>query len=284
MLTLGRWQLASIVDGSFALDGGAMFGIVPRPLWEKELAPDARNRVRLAARCLLAVEADGRRRVLVDDGMGDKWDAKKTEIYAVERRGGGLDAALAAHGFGRADITDVVLSHLHFDHAGGTTRRGAGGALEVSFPNATFHLQRRNWQWALAPTEKDRGSYLAENFEALAHCGRLHLLDGPCELHPDLEIIVSDGHTAGQQLPRFHAGSTHLTFCGDVIPTRAHLRVPWVMAYDLHPLTTMEEKKMLLAEALEDDGILFLEHDPEIAACRVQESDGHPVFREAVAL
>jgi glyoxylase-like metal-dependent hydrolase (beta-lactamase superfamily II) len=138
--------------------------------------------------------------------------------------------------------------------------------------------------WAQSPTEKDRRSYRAEDFDALAHCGKLHLVEGPCELLPELELVVSDSHTVGGQIPRFHAGSTHLTFCGDVIPTRAHIRVPWIAAYDLQPLTTMEEKKMILAEAIEDDGILFFEHDPEIAACRLREEDGQPAFREAVAV
>jgi glyoxylase-like metal-dependent hydrolase (beta-lactamase superfamily II) len=284
MLQLGRWKLAAVLDGTFALDGGAMFGIVPRPLWEKQLAPDERNRVRLASRCLLAIDEGAGRRVLVDAGLGEKWDPRRADLYGLDRSGGGLDRALEGHGLSRGDLTDVVLTHLHFDHAGGVTRRGPGGAVECTFPSATFHVQRRNWQWAQAPSERDRGSYLAENFEPLAHCGRLHLLDGPCELLPDLEIIVSDGHTTGQQLPRFHGGGTHLTFCGDVIPTRAHLRVAWGMAYDLHPLTTIEEKKMLLAQALEDDGILFFEHDPHVAACRVAESDGQPGFREAVEL
>jgi glyoxylase-like metal-dependent hydrolase (beta-lactamase superfamily II) len=283
MLGLGRWRLASVLDGTFALDGGAMFGVVPRPLWEKEAPPDARNRIRLAARCLLAVDEAAGRRVLVDTGPGDKWDARAAERYALDRSRGDLAAGLARHGVAREDVTDVVLTHLHFDHAGGVTRR-AGAGLELVFPRATFHLQRRSWHWALAPTERDRGSYLPGDLEALAHSNRLHLLDGACELLPDLEIIVSEGHTAGQQLPRFHGEGTHLTFCGDVIPTRAHLRVPWVMAYDLQPLVTVEEKKMLLAEAIEDDGILFLEHDPEIAACRVAEADGQPAFREAVDL
>jgi len=282
MLSLGRYRLASVLAGTFALDGGAMFGIVPRPLWEKQVPPDSRNRIRLAARCLLAVDSEGPRRILVDDGMGDKWDAKRADIYAVEGRD--LDAELARHGVARQDVTDVILTHLHFDHAGGTTRRGAGGRLELAFPNATYHLQRRNWQWAHAPSERDAGSFLAENFEALQHSNRLHLLDGEAELFPGLELIVSEGHTVGQQLPRVHGDGTHLTFCGDVIPTRAHIRVSWVMAYDLQPLTTVEEKKVLLAQALEDDGILFFEHDPDVAACRLGEKEGQPVFREAVEL
>jgi glyoxylase-like metal-dependent hydrolase (beta-lactamase superfamily II) len=282
MLALGRWRLAAVEDGTYALDGGAMFGAVPRAVWAGHAAPDPENRVRLAVRCLLAIDDAARRCVLVDAGLGDGWDGARAERYAVVR-GGGLDAALARHGVARDDVTDLVLTHLHFDHAAGAVRRGRAG-LEAAFPRADVHLQRRQWHWALAPSDKDRASYVAEHLEALAHCGRLHLLDGGCELHEDLEIIASDGHTVGQQLPRFHGGGTHLTFCGDVIPTRAHLRVPWVMAYDLHPLTTIEEKKMLLAEALEDDGVLFFEHDPAIPACRLQEADGHPAFRERVDL
>jgi glyoxylase-like metal-dependent hydrolase (beta-lactamase superfamily II) len=283
MLRLGRWRLAAVQDGTFALDGGGMFGIVPRPLWEKAMAPDARNRIRLAARCLLAVADDGRR-VLVDDGIGDKLDAKRTEIYGVDRSGGGLDSGLATLGLTRADVTDVILTHLHFDHAGGTTRRRADGALELAFPNATYHLQRRNWQWAHAPSEKDQGSFLPENFALLEHSVHLHLVDGELTLYPDLELIVSEGHTVAQQLPRFHGEGTHLTYCGDVIPTRAHVRVPWVMAHDLYPLTTIEEKKMILAQALEDDGILFFEHDPEVAAVRLREEEGRAAVREAVPL
>jgi glyoxylase-like metal-dependent hydrolase (beta-lactamase superfamily II) len=238
----------------------------------------------VAARSLLAVDESSRRCVLVDAGMGDAPDPRRAERYAIDRSSGDLDASLARHGLTRADVTDLVLTHLHFDHAGGATRRGPGGAMEPAVPRATVHVQRRHWHWALAPTDRDRGSYVAESLEALGRSGHLHLLDGACELFPGLELIASDGHTVGQQLPRFQGGGTHLTFCGDVIPTRAHLKVTWVMAYDLNPLMTIEDKKMLLAEALEDDGVLFFEHDPDVAACRLQESDGHPGFREPVDL
>ncbi len=284
MLALGRWRLAALVDATFSLDGGAMFGIVPRTLWERHSPPDAENRIRLAARCLLAVDAAAGRRVLVDDGMGEMWDAKKRAMYAIDRPGGGVQGGLAVHGLRPEDVTDVVLTHLHFDHAGGTTRRAPDGRLQLSFPDATYHVQRRNWSWAHAPSERDAGSFLPENFAMLEHSDRLHLVDGEGELMPGLELIVSEGHTVAQQLARFHGDGTHLTYCGDVIPTRAHLRLPWVMAYDQHPLTTIEEKKVLLAQALEDDGILFFEHDPELAACRLREEDGHAAFREAVAL
>lgn len=284
MLTLGRYRLASILDANFALDGGAMFGIVPRPLWEKQSPPDERNRIRLAVRCLLAFDDGAGRRILVDDGIGDKWDAKHTQIYAIDRSAGGLDAGLAAAGLSRGDITDVILTHLHFSHARGTVRRGAGGRPELAFPRATHHLQRRNWQWAHASSERDRRSYLPGDFELLRHSNRLHLLEGETELFPDLELVVSEGHTVGQQLPRIRGDGTHLVCCGDLIPTRAHLPPAWIMAYDLHPMTTLEEKKVLVAQALEEDGILFFAHDPEVAAGRLGEKDGQPVFREAVAL
>jgi glyoxylase-like metal-dependent hydrolase (beta-lactamase superfamily II) len=286
MLTLGRWELAAVEDCRFALDGGGLFGVVPKPVWEKQAPADARNRVKLAVRCLLAVDRDAKRRVLVDAGVGEKLDAKRADLYAVDRSAcGGLDAGLARHGVRREDITDVILTHLHFDHAGGATRRGPTGALELAFPRATYHLQRRNWLWAHSPTEKDRASFVGdEEFELLAHSSQLHLIEGEIDLFPDFDLIVSEGHTVGQQLPRFRGDGTHLLFAGDLVPTRAHLRASWVMAFDLHPLTTIEEKKIMLAEALEDGGVVFFEHDPDVAACRLGEQDGHPVFREAVEL
>jgi glyoxylase-like metal-dependent hydrolase (beta-lactamase superfamily II) len=279
---LGRYELHAVRDGTFALDGGAMFGIVPRPLWERRIAPDPRNRIPLAARCLLAVDRAARRVILVDDGMGDKWDAKRTDIYAIDKSRGDLLGGLAARGIAPADVTDVVLTHLHFDHAGGTTRRGPDGALALTFPRAIHHVQRRAWQWAHAPSERDAGSFLHEDFDLLQHSNLLHLVDGTPELFPDVELTVSEGHTVAQQLPRFHGDGTHLSFCGDVLPTSAHLRPSWIMGYDLLPLTVIEEKKVLVAEALEDDGVLFFAHDPAVSACRLEERDGQPAFREAV--
>lgn len=283
-MRVGRYDIASVVDASFALDGGAMFGVVPRPLWERKIAPDARNRIPLASRCVLAVDRAARRVILVGNGIGDKWDAKRTDIYAIDRSAGGLEAALARLGVGREDVTDVVLTHLHFDHAGGTTRRGPGGKLELSFPRAAHHVHRRAWQLAHAPSEKDAGSFRLEDFELLQHSNHLHLVDGDSELFPDVELVTAEGHTAGQQLPRFHGDGIHVTFCGDVIPTHVHLRPSWVSAYDVLPVTTIEEKKVLMAEALEEDGILVFEHDASMAACRLREEDGLPVFHETVPL
>jgi glyoxylase-like metal-dependent hydrolase (beta-lactamase superfamily II) len=282
---VGRYEVATVVDAGFAVDGGAMFGTVPRTVWEREFPPDDRNRIRLTSRCLVAVDRPGGRVVVVGAGIGDRWDARTAERLTLDRAEGGLAAGLAGLGLAREDVTDVILTHLHADHAGGVARRGGGGALELTFPRARHHVQRRAWQLAHAPSEKDAGLYRREDFDLLQHSNLLHLVEGDAALMPDVELIASEGHTAGLQLPRFQGEGGPVTWCGDVIPTHAHLRPAWVAAYDLLPVTTIEEKKVLLAEALEDDGVLAFEHDPVMAACRLREDEeGRPVFREAVEI
>jgi glyoxylase-like metal-dependent hydrolase (beta-lactamase superfamily II) len=276
---LGNFTLHEIRDGTFSLDGGAMFGIVPKPLWQKRHPADERNRVQLALRCLLI--EDGERRVLVDAGIGSKWDDKHRDIYAIDQSHHGLDRDLQRAGCAREEVTDVVLTHLHFDHAGGITRFEDGRRV-LSFPGATYHLQRRNWNWARHPSDKDAGSFRSENFDLLEGSGRLHLLDGHTELFPGIELFVSEGHTVGMQLVRVTGGESTLIFCSDLIPTTSHLRSSWVMAYDLYPLTTIEEKRMLLAQAVEEDWTLFFEHDPLVAACTVKEQDGQAVVDRVI--
>jgi glyoxylase-like metal-dependent hydrolase (beta-lactamase superfamily II) len=278
-LRLGRFELHQVRDGTFALDGGAMFGIVPKPLWQKRHPVDDRNRIELALRCLLI--QDGNRRVLIDDGIGSKWDEKHRDIYGIDQSHHNLDRDLARASCTREEITDVVLTHLHFDHAGGTTRI-EGGKPVLAFPRATYHLQRRNWNWAHHPSDKDAGSYRAENFDLLASSGRLHLLDGHTELFPGIELFVSEGHTVGLQLVRVNSGDDALVFCSDLIPTASHLRSSWVMAYDLYPLTVIEEKKMVLAQAVEEKWMLFFEHDPLVGACSVKEQEGQVVVDQVI--
>jgi glyoxylase-like metal-dependent hydrolase (beta-lactamase superfamily II) len=280
-LSLGRFRVHEVRDGTFALDGGAMFGVVPKALWSRHCTPDAQNRIRLALRCLLI--EDGERRILVDVGIGTKADDKQRALYAIDQSAYDLDRELARAGASREEITDVVLTHLHFDHAGGTTRL-EGDRLTLSFPRATHHLQRRNWKWARQPSDKDAGSFRAENFALLEKSGRLHLLEGHTELYPGVELFISEGHTVGLQLVRLTDGDASLVYCGDLVPTAAHLKPAWVMAYDLYPLTTIEEKKFLLAEAVESRTILFLEHDQDLAACTVREQDGQVVVDEVVRL
>jgi len=278
-LRAGKFELHEVRDGTFALDGGAMFGVVPRVLWEKKFAPDEKNRITLALRCLLVVE--GKRKILVDCGIGRKWDEKRREMYRIDQSQMDLDRELSRAKVKREEITDVILTHLHFDHVGGLTR-DEGGRTTMSFPNATYHLQRRNWVWAHHASEKDAGAFRASTFEALDRSGRLHLLEGATELCPGVDIFVSEGHTVGLQLVKVSDGDRTVAYCGDLVPTAAHLRASWVMAYDLYPLTAIEEKKMLLAQAAEEGWVLFFEHDPNVAACTVKEDQGEVVVNEVV--
>ncbi len=276
--TLGRFTIHAVCDGSISLDGGAMFGVVPRPLWEKRFPPDERNRIQLAVRCLLIL--DGKRRVLVDDGVGIQWDGKHRDMYGIDHTQTDLDRELKRAGLTRADITDVVLTHLHFDHAGGTTRDGA-----LAFRNATYHLQRRHWKWAHQPSDKDAGSFRRQDFAALESSGKLHLLEGATELYEGIHLFVSEGHTVGLQLVRIESEAQTMVYCGDLVPTTSHLRAPWVAAYDLYPLTVVEEKKQLLAQAVEEKWVLFFEHDPHVAACTVKdEGNGQVMVDEVIAL
>lgn len=278
MTTLGSFQLHSVSDGTISLDGGAMFGVVPRPLWSRHFTPDSENRIALAVRCLLVVTQD--RRILIDDGVGTRWDEKRRAIYGIDQRGSSVDSELHRLGYTPDDVTDVILTHLHFDHAGGTTQ--ADGRLK--FPNATYHLQRRHWDWAHNPSDKDRGSFRADDFAVLRESHRLHLIDGETELFDGIHLFTSEGHTVGLQLVRVSAEGKSWVFCGDLIPTSAHLKPAWVAAYDLEPLVVMKEKKQLLAQAVKDNWVLFLEHDPNVAACTVKDRAGDVVVEDVVTV
>lgn len=277
-LRLVPMTVHAVVEGRLALDGGAMFGVVPRVLWERRFPPDERNRVSLVTRSML-VEVEGRL-ILVDLGMGSRWDGQHRAMFGLEH-GGGLDAALGHLGRTRAEITDVVLSHLHFDVAGGTTRE-EGGELRLSYPNATVHLQRRQWKWAHQPAEKDAGSYRRPDFSLLERSGKLHLLEGSTELYPGVHLFVSEGHSVGMQLVRLEADGEALVFCADLIPTTAHLHAPWVSAFDLYPLTTIEEKRQLLAQAVEEGWKLFFARDPHVAICTVKDDGSGQVVVDQV--
>lgn len=279
--SLGRFRLHELRDADLSLDGGAMFGIVPRTLWEKELPPDAQNRVRLAVRCLLI--EDGARRILIDCGVGGDWPARDAERLGLQAPGQAFHDALRAAGCAPDDVTDLILTHLHLDHGGGLVRADASGELKLAFPNATVHLQRRNWAWAQTPSERDRASYRKERFLPLSGSGKLHLLEGPEELFPGISLVPSEGHTPGLQLVLVQDEGQGLLFASDVVPTAAHLRPSWLAAYDLHPMLALEEKKQLLAQALEEDWIVFFEHDPRFAACRLTERDGAVAVRETLS-
>ncbi|MGH7162732.1 MAG: MBL fold metallo-hydrolase [Planctomycetota bacterium] len=261
MLVVGPYTLRSIASGSFALDGGAMFGVVPRPLWEKDNPPDEKNRIALALRLLLVSGKE--RTFLVDAGIGDKFPAKENAIYRVDALL--PDEALRRAGVDPDSVTDVLLTHFHFDHAGGATR--ADGT--PTFPRARYHVQRRHLEYAQRPHAKDRASFRPDDFLPLLRGGRLALHDGVAEVAPGVEVLPVDGHTEAMQLVKVSDGSTTLLYCADLAPTVAHLRLPYVMAYDNQPLKTIEEKSALWTRAADGGWILFFEHDPGRAACRL---------------
>ena len=263
-LTLGDWTLHTLEAGTLWLDGGAMFGSVPRVLWSRTNAPDERNRIRLAMRCLLLVGHG--RRILVDVGLGEKSDAKFRDIFRVEDTPR-LEDSLAGAGFGPGDVTDVVLTHLHFDHAGGATVRD-GETLRPRLPNARWAVQRRNWDNAHAPNPRERASYLAENFDPLERAGVLDFWGPDARPWPGVTLVTAEGHTRGQQLVRVEGGGRVVYFVADLIPTAAHVRIPFVMGYDVAALETMTEKQALLAQAADERAWIVLEHDPDTALGR----------------
>lgn len=269
-MTLGGYRIDTVEAGRLRLDGGAMFGIVPRPLWERQIAPDDRNRIPLAMRCLL-LRGHGRT-VLVDTGLGHKADARFEAIYGVDHGHSTLEGSLAALGVAPADVTDVVLTHLHFDHGGGATRRADDGTLALTFPNARHHVQRSHWEWAHA-SPREAASFLAENLDPLSASGSLVLADGDAPDVPGLSVVVADGHTRGQQLPLLQADGGTLFYAGDLLPTAAHVPLLWIMAYDVEPLATLREKEEVLTRAADEGWWVVFEHDPETACARIARTD-----------
>lgn len=259
-LQIGPYTLTSIETGRFALDGGAMFGVVPKTLWSRTNPPDDENRIPMALRTLL-VQGNGKN-ILIDSGMGEKYDEKAKKIYKLDNTEFTLLGSLANVGLKPEDITDVIQTHLHFDHCGGSVTQTADGKLIPTFPNAKHYVQKENLAWARKPTEKDRASYLKNDWEPLVAEGMLEEIDGYGELFPGIHLHIFNGHTKAQQLPRITDGTNHVFFCADLFPTKAHINVPYIMGYDNFPLTTLEEKKSNLPRMYEEQWNLFLEHDP----------------------
>lgn len=257
-MKLGDWTFRAFHDGRFKLDGGSMFGVVPKVMWEKKHPADEFNRIDLDLRCLLAENGD--RRILVDTGMGDRWPEAKAEMFGLVRRPNQLLAELAEAGITRESITDVVLTHLHFDHSGGAIRNGEDGPEPV-FPNARHWVQELHWKWAGNPSERDRASFREDDYSALELKGNLQLVDGLTEIMPGVKVSPISGHTPSQQVVEFHTGQGVVAYVGDLIPFLSQVHVPWIMGFDLNPLLTVTEKKQFLTRAVEDKYILVFEHD-----------------------
>ena len=280
-MTIGDYTLHPIDTGTFALDGGAMFGVVPRTLWERTNPPDPKNRIPLASRALLLV--GGGRRILIDVGNGNKLGGKLAEIYAIDNSRATLEGSLRRHGVDPSEITDVVLTHLHFDHAGGSTVV-RNGRLEPVFPKATYYVQQDHWNAAHHPTERDRASFFPDDFEPLHAHGVLRFTSGEGEILPGIRLRIVNGHTTALQCPIVSDGRTTLFYCADLMPTVSHVQLPWIMAYDLRPLVTLEEKRSVLRQAADEGWVLFFEHDPATAAGRVRMTERGVAFAEAVPM
>jgi glyoxylase-like metal-dependent hydrolase (beta-lactamase superfamily II) len=265
-MKLGNVTVDILNDGFWRSDGGAMFGVVPKVMWERKLAPDDRNRVSMALRCLLI--RDGRSTILVDTGIGDKLSPKDREIFAVAR-GEGLLGELAVHGIEPEDVDVVVDTHLHFDHAGGNTIR-CRESFVPTFPRAEYWIQRREWLDATNPNERTRSTYLPENLYPIESSGRMRLVDGPVQIAPGVSWFMAPGHTVSHTCVLVEAAERSVLFTVDVCPFVAHLeRIAWIPAVDLEPLVAMETKRSIIADALATDRLIVFDHDPYVVTARL---------------
>lgn len=268
-------KLYTVDTGFFKLDGGAMFGVVPKTIWNKINPSDENNLCSWALRCLLI--EDGNRLILVDNGNGDKQDAKFFSHYYLHGDDT-LEKSLAKHGFHRDDITDVFLTHLHFDHCGGSIVR-EGDKLVPAFKNANYWSNKQHWDWAVHPNEREKASFLKENILPIEESGQLKFIDvaesnknklGETSFTENISVRFVSGHTEAMMLPQIKYKDKTIVFMADLLPSAGHIPIPYVMAYDMFPLTTLQEKKSFLKEAVENNYILFFEHDPKIECCDLQ--------------
>ena len=262
-LTIGDLRCHAIQAGGQRLDGGAMFGVVPKPLWEKRIPADERNRIQLGMRCLLIEHPDGL--VLIDTGAGNKESAKFLDIYGIENAGEqgrtALEEGIKAAGHSTDSVDVVINTHLHFDHAGGNTFVDSGGEALPTFPNAEYFVQRGEYDYATHTNERTAASYFDRNYVPIERAGKLKLLKGENEVMKGIRVVPTPGHTPFHQSVVITSGSSRACFRGDVAPTAAHLPLPWIMGYDVEPLVTLETKRRLFAQALAEEWLLIFEHD-----------------------
>jgi glyoxylase-like metal-dependent hydrolase (beta-lactamase superfamily II) len=269
--TIGRLRVHAIQAGGQQLDGGAMFGVVPKTLWSRRLAADEKNRIPLGMRCLLIEHEDGL--ILVDTGAGNKETPKFHDIYAIENRGAdgrtALEDGIRAAGFTPEDIRMVINTHLHFDHAGGNTYRAPSGEVIAAFPRARYVVQAGERAYAEHPNERTTASYFPPNWAPIVAADRFDFVNGGCEIVPGIEVRPTPGHTPHHQSVLVRSGGETLCFLGDLIATAHHLPLPWIMGYDVEPLVTLESKRALLADAVREDWQVLFEHDAHVGFGRV---------------
>jgi len=267
-MQIGDYKLHAVQTGLFKLDGGAMFGVVPKNLWQKTNPADSLNRIDMCTRALLL--DNGKRKILIDTGVGYKLSEKVNKIYDIDFSDYTLEKSLERLKVKKDDITDVILTHLHFDHAGGSTYYDAENRLRINFPNATYHVQRKQYEWALNPTERDRASFFPENYKPLEDNKVLKLIDGEIQFDELITLLPVNGHTSSMQLVKISDGSNTMLYTADLIPTAGHVPAPYIMGYDLFPLTTLEEKHKYLKDISRNKWSVFLEHDPHNECAKIE--------------
>ena len=260
---IGDFTVHAVQAGGQKLDGGAMFGVVPKPLWEKRIASDERNRIQLGMRCLLIEHPSGL--ILIDTGAGNKENPKFKDIYGLENEGAEgatmLEDGLKEIGVSPGDIALVINTHLHFDHAGGNTRLAPDGSAELTFPNATYIVRRGELDYALHPNERTAASYFDRNYNPIEAAGKLELVTREKQIVKGIRVVPTPGHTPFHQSILIESAGERAFYLGDLIPTHAHLSLPWIMGYDVEPLVTLETKRRILKQALEEEWLLIFEHD-----------------------
>ena len=280
-MKIGDYDLYSIETSEFSLDGGAMFGIIPKPIWEREAPSDALNRIDMVTRSLLLCSDE--RKILIDTGNGTKWEEKYREIYNIDTSRYNIDNSLTKYGFNADDITDIICTHLHFDHAGGNTKID-DGTIVPTFPNAKYWVTKEHWDLANHPSQKDSGSFIEHDWKVLAENGMIETVNGNEPFIKGIDSYITQGHTAGLLHPMISDGTKTLFYGADIFPLAAHISIPWVMAYDVQPVITMKEKEILLPKMQDEEWILFLEHDPKIQACTVHQDGKHFKMNESVLI
>ena len=280
-MKIGDYDLYSIETSEFSLDGGAMFGIVPKPIWEREAPSDALNRIDMVTRSLLLCSDE--KKILIDTGNGTKWEEKYRDIYNIDTSRYNIDNSLTKYGFNADDITDIICTHLHFDHAGGNTKID-DGTIVPTFPNAKYWVTKEHWDLANHPSQKDSGSFIEHDWKVLAENGMIETVNGNEPFIKGIDSYITQGHTAGLLHPMISDGTKTLFYGADIFPLAAHISIPWVMAYDVQPVVTMKEKEILLPKMQDEEWILFLEHDPKIQACTVHQDGKHFKMNESVLI
>ncbi|WP_409029125.1 MBL fold metallo-hydrolase [Gracilimonas sediminicola] len=282
--TLGSFELYTIETGDFRLDGGAMFGVVPKTLWSRGLPADEKNRIPMTMRCLLIKSKNTGKLYLIDNGAGTKFNDKMEDIYQLDYSVKNLENSFEHHGFSFEDVTDIIFTHLHFDHCGGSSFYNDDEELELTFPNAQYHVVRKHWENATNPNAREKASFLPENIQPLKESGKLNLVEENHEYEAGLSVINVDGHTIGQQLPKIESNQDAIVFVADLLPTHVHVPLPWVMGYDMYPVQTLSEKDAFLRQAAENNWNLYLEHDAHQEIIRIEHNDGRFSVAETLTL